>query len=153
MNSIKNKIFNTTMFAITKFQEHADKLELFLMREGNMQLVLSCMNMFLIGCFLSIMIYTCMDWLVSDPTENKLVAKISELTEDLDIAEGMVDTYMVDNQEKDKKIKNLTAELNEARLLLDQSQAVIAETRNRYLSCRETAKRFIETFPEPLKQD
>jgi hypothetical protein len=94
-----------------------------------------------------------MDWLVSDPAENKLVAKISELTEELDIAEGMVDTYMVDNQEKDKKIKNLTAELNEARLLLDQSQALIAETRNRYLSCRETAKRFIDTFPEPLKQD
>jgi hypothetical protein len=153
MNSIRNKIFNTTMFAITKFQEHADKLEMFLMKEGNMQVVLSCFNMFLIGCFLSILVYTCMDWLVSDPAENKLVAKISELTEELDLAEGMIDTYMEDNYEKDKKIKNLTSELNEARLLLDQSQAVIAETRNRYLSCRETAKRFIDTFPEPLKQD
>jgi len=153
MTSIKNKIFNTTMFAITKFQEHADKLEMFLMKEGNMHVVLSCMNMFLIGCFLSILIYTCMDWLVSDPAENKLVAKISQLTEDLDNTEALVDSYMEDNEEKDKKIKNLTAELNEARLLLDQSQTVIAETRNRYLSCRETAKRFIDTFPEPLKQD
>jgi hypothetical protein len=63
------------------------------------------------------------------------------------------DAKDVKEDKKDKKIKNLTSELNEARMLLDESQRLIAETRNRYLNCRETAKRFIDTFPEPLKQD
>jgi hypothetical protein len=153
MNSVKTKIFNTTMFAMVKFQKYADEVELFLSTGENMQLALTCANMFLIGCFISVLGYYCMDWLVSDPAENKLVAKLSELSDELDMAEGMIDTYMVDNEEKDKKIKNLTSELNEARMLLDESQRLIAETRNRYLNCRETAKRFIDTFPEPLKQD